>query len=108
MSDETIPPPLARRSTDLPTDAPWWARWFVANANEAWRWFSVQIPLWCGGAAALWPMYGDEIIAHVPQSWISYIVAGGFWLTMGSRLVNQKKNPKEQPDPEKTMPPRAP
>ena len=95
MSDPEATIPPARRSTDLPPDAPWWARWFVANVSEAWKWFSVQIPLWCGTAAAFWPLYGEQIIQHVPDKWGNYFVAAAFWLTMGARLVSQSK--KEKP-----------
>ena len=35
MSDE--------RATDLPADAPWWAKYLVANAGNWWRWASTWI-----------------------------------------------------------------
>lgn len=46
MTDENIPP-----------DAPWWARWLVAEWRDAWRWLST----WLIGAAACAPIAYEQI-----------------------------------------------
>lgn len=76
--------------SNLPADAPWWARWLVAEWGQAWRWLSVQWPLICGTLAEVYAQYGDEIAKHVPPNWVPHIVAAAFWLTMALRLMKQK------------------
>lgn len=55
--DDTLPP--ARRETDLPADAPWYARWFVANVRAFYKWLST----WLIAAAAAAPL----LYEHLPD-----------------------------------------
>lgn len=48
-----------RRSTDIPDDAPWWAKWMVSNVDQAWRWASVQIPATCIAVAEGYNLLDD-------------------------------------------------
>ena len=48
MDPESTRPPKSA----LPPDAPWWAKWLVANAGDWWKWLST----WLIGVAAAAPM----------------------------------------------------
>ena len=97
MSDdpEATDPGPARRSTDLPPDAPWWMRWIVANFREGWRWFSVQWPIICAGLIQLYTWYPNEISEFVPAKWMPHLASAAFILTAVLRFINQP--PKEKP-----------
>lgn len=41
----------------MPKDAPWWARWMVAEWRDCWRWLSTYLI----GAAALAPVAYEQI-----------------------------------------------
>lgn len=87
--DPTIPPVTpARRATDIPTDAPWWARWFVANVTECWKWLST----WLIAIAAAAPLLYENV-AQVKE-WVSptiysYIQAGLVLLIFFGRVKRQ-------------------
>ena len=96
MDTEATDPGPLRRSTDLPPDAPWWARWFVANIREAWRWASVR---WGAGVAIVAEVYAQDpagvqkfVEGFVPNSWWPHIIAGGSALAVILRVINLKGN----------------
>lgn len=103
MDDEPITQPApelpadapARRSTDLPPDAPWWMRWIVANWNDGWKWLSVQWPIICGGFIEVYTTYADQLSKYVPATWLPHLAAAAFWIGAALRFVNQAK--KEKP-----------
>jgi hypothetical protein len=81
--------------TTLPSDAPWWARWMVANAREAVNWWSVRWPLICAFGCEVYAAYGDQIIAYIPVSWRPHIAAAAFLVGVFLRLKRQlPKDPK--------------
>ena len=98
MDDESVP---QRRSTDLPADAPWWARWMVANINEAWRWGSMWWPFLCASAlevyAAAPQEINDLIQTNIPKGWWPHLLAGGFALSMILRVLNLAKVKRQEP-----------
>lgn len=93
MNEETEV--LARRATDIPPDAPWWARWLVANFNEAYKWASVWWPAFCAGCLEVYAQNPDEINAfvqsHIPASWWPHVLAGAFVVSMAVRVVSFAK-----------------
>ena len=82
-----------RRATDLPDDAPWWAKWLVANANQAFTWWSVQWPVVCGILIESYTAYGDELSAWLPATWMPHLAAIGFFLTALLRVTRQRRTP---------------
>lgn len=96
--DEATPPtvsvaPAARSATDLPADAPWWAKWIIANAREGWKMFSVQWPVIIGVLIEIYQTFPDEVKAIVPGSWMPHLAAAAFLATAALRFVNQSKEP---------------
>lgn len=57
MSDEEATLPPKRRETDLPPDAPWYARWFVANVKAFYKWLST----WLIAVAAAAPLLYENL-----------------------------------------------
>jgi hypothetical protein len=92
MTDEVATP--ARRSTDLPPDAPWWARWLVANADQAWKWASVWWPVSCAAVAEVYAQYPAEITDFVrgllPASWWPHVLSGAFLAGAVFRIIKFK------------------
>ena len=86
----------ARRSTDLPPDAPWWMRWIDANIHEAWKWGSMRWPAFCAALAEVYALYPqqttDFVKGFVPASWWPHVVAGAFIASMVFRAVNFSKD----------------
>lgn len=97
--EEMTVPPQTRRVTDLPPDAPWYARWIVANVRESWKWFSVNLPLICAGLIQVYTQYQDQLESLVPKSWVPHITTAMLVLIALSRLVNQRMTPKQGPTP---------
>lgn len=99
MSDDAIP---QRRSTDLPPDAPWWARWMVANVNEAWKWGSMWWPFLCASALEVYAAMPDEINkavkAMVPETWVPHLLAVGFAISMLLRVLNLAQIKRQHPE----------
>ena len=97
--DETTLPPIAAKTvsaaptarTDLPPDAPWWARWIVANASEAWKMFSVNIPVIGAALIEVDQASGGQLMQLVPASWRPHAAAAALVGAAVLRLVNQKK-----------------
>ena len=89
-TEDTLPP--ARRATDLPSDAPWWARYIEANAKEAWRWASMQWGAFVFVAAEVYAADPVGVQAHVkemvPAAWWPHIIAGASLAAMVLRVVN--------------------
>ena len=52
--EENVPEKL---TSSLPADAPWWARWMVANWKDAWKWLST----WLIAIAAAAPMLYENL-----------------------------------------------
>lgn len=84
----------ARQPTDLPADAPWWARWLDENAKEAWRWASIR---WSGAVAIIAEAYAlntesiNEYVKHqVPDTWWPHIVALVSLVTLFFRVTKLK------------------
>ena len=97
MADpEDTAPQLARRSTDLPTDAPWWARYLEANIKDAWRWASVRYGAFIAIAAEAYAAdpagVQDMVQSVVPTSWWPHIIAAGGVAAVFLRVVNLKGN----------------
>ncbi len=65
----------ARRSSDLPPDAPWWARWIEANIHKAWT----VLYGFAGVAVEVYATYPAEINemvkALVPAALWPHIIA---------------------------------
>lgn len=84
----------ARRATDLPPDAPWWARWLDANIKQCWKWASVWWPAVCTVAAETYAQNPQEITGYVqslvPANWWPHIIAAGFVVSMAARVINFK------------------
>jgi len=103
MADQpALDPTPARRATDLPPDAPWWARWIVANVDQAWKWGSVWWPAVCASSLEIYaqdPKAANEFLQTViPASWWPHLLAGGFVVSMILRVLNlAKAKPKENP-----------
>ena len=91
-----------RRATDLPADAPWWARWMVANIDEAWKWGSMWWPFLCASALEIYAAMPEEVNAAikdvVPETWMPHILAGGFAFSMILRVLNLAKVKRQDPD----------
>lgn len=99
MSDDVGLP--QRRSTDLPPDAPWWARWLVANVAEAWKWASMWWPATCAAAAEVYAINSDTINTYirdaVPSNWWPHIVAASFAASMLCRVLRLTHRPATAP-----------
>lgn len=84
----------------LPTDAPWWARWTVANIDQAWKWASMWWPFFCGACAEVYGQNQDSIDAYikgiVPHAWWPHIVAAAFGIGMLLRVILFTKKKEEQ------------
>lgn len=98
MADESVSKelqPPARRATDLPADAPWWARWIDANIKEAWKWGSVWWPAICAGAFEVYAQdpsgIQDMVRNVVPSSWWPHILALGCVVSIFLRVLNLSK-----------------
>lgn len=93
MSEEQAAP--TRRSTDIPDNAPWWAKWFVANVNEAWHWASNRWSIACAVAAETYAEFPDQINDAVqklvPPAWYPHLIAGAFAMTALWRIINLKR-----------------
>lgn len=80
---------------DLPPDAPWWARWIVANVGEAWHWASMRWPAFCAACCEVYAQYTDPINAfvasHVPKNWMPHLLAAAFVVSMLLRVLKQSK-----------------
>ena len=104
MADPEATNPPLRRSTDLPSDAPWWARWFVANIKEAGQWASVRFGAIIAVLAEVYaadPAGVQAVVKDwVPISWWPHIVAGAFVVNSAWRIAHLTKskllNRKEQ------------
>lgn len=93
MSDpeETLP---GRRSTDLPPDAPWWMRWFVANWTEGWKWLSVNVPVILAALIEADQASGGQLEQIFPEQWRPHLAAAALAATALLRFVNQSKEKK--------------
>ena len=94
---EATNPPL-RRATDLPADAPWYARWIEANVKEAYKWASVQVPLFYSACMVYYAMNQEQVHqwvqANVPAKYWPWIgLAACIW-QIAARVV---KLPKKEP-----------
>ena len=94
-----VPPEVTqtRRATDLPADAPWWARYIETNAKEAYQWASVRLP---AGVAILAEIYAANpaevntwVQQTVPATWWPHLLAGGCLIQVALRVVNLKGTP---------------
>ena len=89
--------PPTRRSTDLPADAPWLARYLEANIKEAWRWASVRWGIFVTVAAEAYaadPADVQSLLgAWIPASAWPHIVALGGLAGVLLRVVNLKGKP---------------
>ena len=88
---EAPAPAAASPMAPLPADAPWWARWMVGNARQAWRWGSVRWPAFCAIGCEIYAQYGDQILAYIPESWRPHLLAAAFGLTIILRVINLSK-----------------
>lgn len=94
MSEEDAVP--ARRSTDIPADAPWWARWLDANAKEAWKWASVWWPGFCAALIEFWAQLPadqqqgviDWFVTLIPVAARPHLLAGVFGVSILFRVLN--------------------
>ena len=104
MTDmETIENPTpGQQPSKYPPGTPWWAillidfmdKHAVENWRDAKRWMSLWFPAICGAAIEVGGAYSEQILAHLPASWVPHIIALAFWACMGARFVKQIK--KEQ------------
>ena len=75
MSDPTQPldSTPARRATDLPPDAPWWAVYLSVKLSDAWKLASVWWPAACAAAAEVYAEDPQQIKeaaqALIPAAW---------------------------------------
>ena len=81
--------------TDLPADAPWWARWLVANVREAWKWASVQWPVFCAVCLEVYAQFSDQVDSFVqsliPATWYPHFIAGAFIVGAFVRLLRKRQ-----------------
>lgn len=84
---------MSEEDGGLPPDAPWWARWIVANWKDAWKWFTT----WVFAALAIVPQLQEhtELLTGLltPSQFnklVSVLALLGFVL----RLVNQQRGDK--------------
>lgn len=75
---------------NLPKDAPWWARWIVANWREGWRWWSSNWSILCGIGTEIYATHQPEIDSVIPSAWLPHIAAAAFVMTTVLRFVQQK------------------
>jgi len=94
--EATAPPVPTRRITDLPPDSPWWARWFVANIKEAWRWASVRWGGFCFVAAEVYAYDPADVQKYlqdiVPSNLWPHIIAAASLAAVILRVTNLKGN----------------
>lgn len=79
---------IGLRSTDLPPDAPWWARWFVANITECWKWLTT----WLTAIAAAAPILYENVSSlhgAVSDSTAHYISSALVMLIFLGRIKRQ-------------------
>lgn len=93
MSDpEETAPPVG----NLPKDAPWWARWLVANVRDAWKWASVQFPALIAVLIPFYAAYQEKvhawIAANIPAKYWPWIALLGCILQIIFRLTKLKGN----------------
>lgn len=77
----------------LPHDAPWWAKFLVANWRDSMRWWSLHWTVICGALAEAYALYGPEIAKHVPIEYVPHITAAAFWVTAILRFVKTAPKP---------------
>ncbi len=77
--------PVAR--TDLPPEAPWWAKYLAVKISEGWKLLSVNVPIICGVVIEISTTFGDLI----PKEWMPHLATLALWATAILRFVNQKK-----------------
>lgn len=102
--DGTIDPP-ARRATDLPPDAPWWARWLEADFKAAWQWASVRWQFICIAAVEIYAALPDDqqqklidtIMNILPAKWRAQAIASVFALGILLRIINLANLKRQQP-----------
>ena len=83
----------------LPDNAPWYAKWIVANVEQAWRWGSVQIPAACALLSAVYlaDPAGVTKLVHdnVPATWWPWISLGVSVWMMAARVTQVPPKPPE-------------
>ena len=78
---------------DFPDGTPWWAKMFVSNVRDIWKWIST----WFAGAIVLAPMvfeYVPEASEYLTQTQRHYLISVLGLLTILGRIVNQKPEAK--------------
>lgn len=79
-----------QRATDLPADAPWWARWIVANYRDWFKWLSQ----WFFVALGIVPVLrenSDWFQAHLSAPQFHYLMTALAVLGFISRFINQTR-----------------
>jgi hypothetical protein len=76
-------------TNSLPNDAPWWARWLVAEWQQCYRWFSVQALAFLAIAPEAYEM-APQLQAALPPVWMHHLQAFVAVAAILGRLMQQK------------------
>jgi hypothetical protein len=90
---------------DLPPEAPpgsgywtmlaaWFARQFVVNVRDVWKWATTWWSV--GGAIVLETIAAnwDQVVQYIPPNWIAHAGAGALIINIFWRVYNQRQAPK--------------
>ena len=100
MNEEATVPPASKTTllpvanTDLPPDAPWWARWIVANAREGWKFLSFNVPIISAAVIEADQASGGQLMNLLPATWRPHVAALGLVGVALLRFINQQKGAK--------------
>lgn len=81
---------IDEEGNNLPADAPWWARWMIAEWKNAWKWIGTWYILLLGSAAELQAFAPDYLAQYVDPMWSHHIMAVIAFLALIAKL---KKKP---------------
>ena len=73
---------------NLPADAPWWARWMVANVKDCWKWASTWLIALAAAAPMLYENVG-QLQALISPSVYHYIQSALVMLVFVGRIKKQ-------------------
>ena len=80
----------ARRDTDIPPDAPWWARLIIGEWRSAWKWLSVQVAFLIGAGAELQALAPDFLNQYASPQVQHHIMGALAVLVILGRIKNQE------------------
>ena len=76
--------------SNLPADAPWWARWLVAEWKDFWKWLNTWLIGTLAGLPGVYELMPEKYQAMIPASWMHWVMVAVGVATF-INLVRKKK-----------------